>query len=304
MVQAVWSTAHGQPLEVTNGTTGEQMIRLGSHVDPILALLAPLWIVAPSPQTLVAVQIVGVALGALPVYWLARRHLASDRMAALLALAYLAYPWTGWAAMDVFHPVSLAIPLFLYCIWFLDTDRLFLFACCAVLAAACGELMGLTVAALGVWYGLARGRRRAGVAIAFAGASWTLVAVLVVVPAFSSGPSVFYGAFEGVGGSPWGLAQTAVTDPLAIVSALTEAGDVFYLVLLTLRLPVHFCSLQDSPRSRRHNSWSISFQTSARRPTPARTTSPRSFRFSSPRSQSDSPASGRWAGCGARSSFS
>jgi uncharacterized membrane protein len=40
MVQAVWSTAHGHPLETTNGATGEQMVRLGSHVDPILAALA------------------------------------------------------------------------------------------------------------------------------------------------------------------------------------------------------------------------------------------------------------------------
>ena len=70
MVQAVWSTAHGRPLEVTNGATGEQMIRLGEHVDPILALLAPLWIVAPSPLTLIAVQVGAVALGALPVFWL------------------------------------------------------------------------------------------------------------------------------------------------------------------------------------------------------------------------------------------
>lgn len=46
MVQAVWSTAHGRPLEVTDAT-GEQMIRLGSHVDPILALFAPLWMLAP-----------------------------------------------------------------------------------------------------------------------------------------------------------------------------------------------------------------------------------------------------------------
>ena len=38
MVQAVWSTAHGHPLEQTNAATGEQMVRLGSHVDPILVL--------------------------------------------------------------------------------------------------------------------------------------------------------------------------------------------------------------------------------------------------------------------------
>ena len=79
MVQAVWSTAHGRPLEVTNGPTGEQLVRLGNHVDPILVLLAPLWLIAPTPQLLIAVQIVAVAAGAFPLFWLGRRRLGSRR---------------------------------------------------------------------------------------------------------------------------------------------------------------------------------------------------------------------------------
>ena len=154
MTQAVWSTAQGRVLEVTNGETGEQLVRLGLHVDPILALLAPVWIVVPSPVTLMAVQVFAVAFGALPVYWLARRHTGSARAGSLLALTYLAYPWIAWNALDVFHPVALAIPLFLLCVWFLDNERLVPFAVCAVLAAGTGELMALPVAALGVWYAL------------------------------------------------------------------------------------------------------------------------------------------------------
>ena len=147
----------------------------------------------------------------MPLFWLARRHLESERAAALLALAYLAYPWTAWTAVDVFHPVTLAIPLFLFCVWFLDSDRLVPFAACAVLAAATGELMALGVAGLGVWYALARGRRRAGVVIAASALCWTVVALFVVVPRFAGGESAFYGAYEGVGGSPVGIVQTALT---------------------------------------------------------------------------------------------
>src|SRR5262249_21482700 len=77
MVQAVWSTAHGRPLEITNSSTGEQMVRLGGHADPFLVLLAPVWKVWPSPLALGLTQVVVVALGALPVFWLGRRHLGS-----------------------------------------------------------------------------------------------------------------------------------------------------------------------------------------------------------------------------------
>jgi uncharacterized membrane protein len=231
MVQAVWSTTDGRLLETTHAN-GEQLTRLASHVDPIVALLAPLWILAPSPLTLAAVQIAACALGALPVFWLGRRHLASEGAAALLALAYLAYPWLAWTALDAFHPVTLAIPLFLYAIWFLDTDRLGAFAVCGALVLATGELMGLPLAALGLWYWLSRGHRVAGLGIAAAGTAWTLVSLMLIVPAFRGEESPFYGRFASVGGSPTGIVETALTDPLTILSALATGDDLSYLVWL------------------------------------------------------------------------
>jgi uncharacterized membrane protein len=235
MVQAVWSTADGRPLEVTS-TTGEQMSRLGGHVDPILALLAPLWEIAPTPLTLAATQIAAVAVGALPVFWLARRHTGSERAASFLAVAYLAYPWLAWTAVDAFHPVTLAIPLFLFAVWFLDTGRLAAFGLCAVLAVATGELMGVVLAALGVWYALVRGERRVGLSIAALGSAWTLVALYVVVPAFSGDRSAFYGLFDEVGGSPWGIVEKAFTDPGAILSAVGGGRELLYVFALSAPL--------------------------------------------------------------------
>src|SRR5436305_3830002 len=76
MVQAVWSTAHGHPLRVT-ALDGQQVSRLASHFDPILAAFAPLWWIWPSPDMLLLAQAAAIALGAVPVYWLARKHLGS-----------------------------------------------------------------------------------------------------------------------------------------------------------------------------------------------------------------------------------
>ena len=233
MVQAVWSTAQGRPLETTQAVTGEQVVRLASHVDPILVLLAPLWLVWPSPVALAWVQVGAIAAGAIPVFWLARKHSGSERIAALLALAYLAYPWVAWAAVDAFHPVALAIPLLLFAIWFLDCDRLVAFAMCAVLVAVTGELMGLLVAGLGVWYALARGRSLPGLAIAVWGVTWTLFSVYVVVPFFYGSESAYYGMFTEIGGSPTGVLKTALTDPLAIVREATGGDDFLYLFLLS-----------------------------------------------------------------------
>ncbi len=234
MVQAVWSTAHGRPLEVT-AITGDEASRLSFHVDPILALLAPAWLVAPTPLSFIFVRAVVVALGALPVFWLARRHLGSERGACLLALAYLAYPWLSWAGLSP-HSVALSIPLFLYAVWFLENDRQWAFAPFAVLALLTNEVTGLTVVALGLWYALARGRRAAGFGIAAGSLGWVLFAVYVIVPSFAGAPSPYYGYFAAVGGSPQGVVRTAFTHPGAILSALASGRNVLYVVSLSLPL--------------------------------------------------------------------
>jgi uncharacterized membrane protein len=240
MVQAVWSTAHGRPLEISDAA-GEQVVRFASHVDPILVLFAPVWLLAPSPLTLVAVQVAACALGALPLFWLGRRHLESETAAGLLALAYLSYPWLVWTALDAMHPVTLGIPLLLFAIWFLDSGRMWAFALCALLALSTGELMGLAIAGLGLWFWLARGHRSSGIAIGAVGLAWTAVCLEVVIPAFRGESSPYYERFESVGGSPGGVVRTALSDPGTIVSELSGRADLTYL--LALGMPLGFAFL-------------------------------------------------------------
>jgi uncharacterized membrane protein len=186
---------------------------------------------------LLAVQAAAVAAGALPAFLLARKHLGSEWAGLGFGLAYLLYPATQWLVLDDFHPVALAAPLLLAAFWWLDEDRLAPFAVAAALACLTKEHIGLTVAALGLWYALARGRRRAGLVIAAAGTGAAIVAMAVVVPAFApGGESPFAGRYAAVGGSPGGLVETAATDPLRIARAGSETRDGAYLLELLLPL--------------------------------------------------------------------
>jgi uncharacterized membrane protein len=236
MVQAVWSTAHGHPLQVTN-LRGQQASRLAAHVDPILVVFAPLWRVWPSPSLLLTAQAVVVALGALPLFWLARKHLRSQRAALGFALAYLAFPATQWMTLNEFHPVALACPLLLFAIWYLDEDRLLPFAAFAVVAALTKEEVPLVIAGLGVWYAIAHRRRSVGAAIALAGIAATVVAVQVVIPHFNNGSeSSFYGRYDAVGGSAAGIVRKAFTDPGRLLSVAFDHRGTHYLIDLLLPL--------------------------------------------------------------------
>lgn len=236
MVQAVWSTAHGDLLSVTS-LRGPQISRLGAHFDPILAAFAPLWWLWPDPSLLLVVQVVAVALGAVPVHLLARKHLGSERAGVGFALAYLLYPPTQWLALNEFHPVALATPLLLLAFWYLDEDRLLAFAAVAAVACLTKEHIGFAVAALGVWYAFARGRRRAGAAIAVAGTTVAALAITVVVPHFApGGASPFAGRYREVGGSPAGMLETVVTDPLRVLETAFDGNAVPYLLELVVPL--------------------------------------------------------------------
>jgi uncharacterized membrane protein len=236
MVQAVWTTAHGHPLLVTN-LRGEQVSRLGSHFDPVLAVFAPLWWLWPSPGLLLTAQALLVAIGALPVFWLARKHLASERAAVGFALAYLLYPPLEWLTLNEFHPVALATPLLLFAIWYLDEARLRPFAAFALAAVTTREEVAFAVAGIGVWYAVARGRRLAGAAIALSAAAVALVAIGVVVPHFGHGTFAAFGSrYSEVGGSLGGILETAVTEPWTQFEVAFDRRGVGYLLALFLPL--------------------------------------------------------------------
>ena len=238
-VQAIWNTAHGRLLEST-AENGEQFSRLGWHVDPLLTLFAPLWLVWSSPVILLVVQAAAVSAGALPVFWLARKHLHSERAAACFGLAYLAYPATQWNALDPnlgFHPVSLALPLLLYAIWWLDEERWIPFAIAAVLAAASNEQIPLVVGCLGLWYGLARKRPAVGVGLFAAGLAITAFDFLYLVPHYSmSGTNPFSDRYAGLGGSAGAVVKTSVLHPLKVAEVVFTGHKLVYLALLFIPL--------------------------------------------------------------------
>jgi uncharacterized membrane protein len=182
------------------------------------------------------VQVVAVATGALPVFWLARKHLRSDRAGVHFVFAYLLFPATQFSALTItsgFHPVSLAVPLILFAIWFLDEDRLVLFAVFAILAATTKEEIPLAVGCLGIWYAARRGRRLVGLSIFALGAAATVFNFLVVIPHFSpSGIDPFAARYSDVGTTPGGILHHGLRDPVALLQEVATGHKALYVVLL------------------------------------------------------------------------
>ncbi len=237
MVQAVWSVAHGGLLVSTEGA-GEQISRLGGHVDPILALFAPLWWVWPSPYMLLVTQAIVVSTAAIPAYLLGRLWIGRAGAAVAFAAITLLVPATQWATLFDFHPVTLALPLLLWAIWAAATRHNVVFVVMIVLACATKEHVGLAVMFLGIWMTFALGRRRAGPVTALGGLLWSVIAVAVVMPAFAAegGASIAEDRYGALGSTPGGLVKTIVTDPVLVVQTITTHDRMWFVLALVVPL--------------------------------------------------------------------
>lgn len=242
MVQAVWNTAHGRILESTE-VSGAQFSRLGAHVDPALALFAPLALVWPGADPLLIAQAAIVATGALPAFWLGRRFLGDERLALAAAAAWLLYPPLQFAVLFDFHPVTLAAPLLLFAIWAAAEGRVPLLALFGLLAIATQEQVGLAVAGIALWMAWRHpARRRAGASIAAAAVAWVAVAVAVVIPHFAvEGGNPHVRRYGALGDGPSDILTTALTRPWELAQVALTPGRLGYLALLLL--PVLFLPL-------------------------------------------------------------
>ena len=243
--QVFWNTSHGRlfasSIEVNN--------YLGDHISPIILLLAPLYRLWPDPSGLLVFQALVLAWAALPLALLTRRllkpswpdgaHLAS----LVLALVFLTYPALGFVNRFEFHEEVLVIPLLLLAFLCLEARRTRWMSAALLLALLCKEDVGLTVAAFGLFIAWRqRDRRRIGFTWVAVGAAWSLIALLVIIPAFRGAPSDTLNRYAWLGTSPADVLQTLIREPgSALQHTFGEPRRLWMLVKALL--PTGFLAL-------------------------------------------------------------
>src|ERR687893_207087 len=103
--QAVWNTAHGRPFAST--LLEDNTLHVAEHVAPVLAIVAPLYALAPSPALLLVIQQLCLAASGLPLFFYSRARLG-DGPALVLLAGYYAMPAMSRVALSEFHPIVMA----------------------------------------------------------------------------------------------------------------------------------------------------------------------------------------------------
>jgi uncharacterized membrane protein len=190
--QVVWNTLHGRfmrfstyqdaPIDLPLAQFRRTDTLLAYHVELILAPISLLYLIYDSSVTLLVLQTVGIGLGALPAFWLARDHLGSDFAGLVFALAYLLAPAVEGANLSDFHAVSLTASLLLFAFYFLQARLYGLLFVFIILAMSTKEDISLLIMMMGLYTFFWLRERKIGALTALMGLGWFLICTQVILP--------------------------------------------------------------------------------------------------------------------------
>ncbi len=250
MDQAIWNTVHGHILHQTicniltdtNCYSPSGIMRFAIHVEPLLFPISLLYLVWPSPDTLVILQTLVVAIGAYPAFWLARLRLRNEWVAAGIAVLYLLYPALQNAVYFDFHAVTLTAAFIMFVLYFMYTRRtvwLFVFA---ILAMGCKEEIPGVLALFGLWSIIFQRRWRSGLALMLLGLAWTGMALLLEHIFSPAGHSLLTGRYTYLGRGPIQIALNLLLHPTRdLKNFVLEPQHLLYL--RTLLAPTGFLAI-------------------------------------------------------------
>jgi len=229
---------------------GQNFNLLGDHFHPILAVLGPIFLLFPSPLTLLIAQAALFAVAAVPLVWLGRSRLGEGGAYAVGVAYGLSFGIAQAVDFD-FHEIAFAVPLLAFALWAMLEDRDAVLISCCFLALLCKEDIGLTfVLPIGLAVML-RGRLVLGAVVSAMGTAGSLLAIYWLIPMFNPQHIYTYWSKNGCLGTP-GAAGTGAAptpagsgDPITCLlsSAQSNAGTKLELVFLLLAVTA-FCALR------------------------------------------------------------
>ncbi len=257
-----WNAVQGRGLI---NTMEQVQNHLGVHFSPFLFLLVPGYAffqvlsADAGPYYLLITQTLALALGAWPLFLLAKKILAEQQKTAwwafALVMAYLLYPSLHWLNLFDFHEAAFFVPTLLGALYFLEAKRWAWAGVFLVAAAAVKEDMVLGVLFVGLFVlaqAVARRptipnlpvRRRAGVQAGITVVTSAAVYFLLVVKVFmpAAGGELFrIDRYANLGETPLVMVANVVKHPLLIPETVftpQKARYVFWLLLPLLFLPL------------------------------------------------------------------
>jgi uncharacterized membrane protein len=172
--QPMWNTLHGRFLERT--LDDRQVPRVAEHFEPIIVPIALVFYLWDDVRAILIIQTVALALGALPVYWIAReqisnvkrqtsnvkRQISREWLPFVFVVVYLMFPALQAANVADFHADPLVVAPLLFAFWYATQRRYRAMWAWAVAAMLVKENLPTLTFMLGLYLLFSSGNKESG----------------------------------------------------------------------------------------------------------------------------------------------
>ncbi len=243
MDQVIWNTLHGRffmcTLEFGN------VCRMIAHIELVYILVAPLYLIFSSPQTLLILQTLIISLGAFPIYWLSRERLGGGFTPLCFALAYLLYPSLQYGNLVDFHPDMLATTFLLFTFYHLERGNWLKYFIFLLLSLMCKEYISFIALMFGVYiFNSKKNIKFSGLTVLLS-IFWFLLAYKIIPIYLGGKENKMVEYYSSIGTSTGLIFKNIVLHPVAIFLKFITFNKIANLVLLLL--PLGFISLLSMP---------------------------------------------------------
>lgn len=210
----------------------------GHHVNILTLIFVPFYWLGGDPHILYLGQTVFMAMGAVPVFLLARDKTDDPFVSLVPAAAYLLFPSLQWINWWHFHPDALIITPLLFAWLFATRKNWKWFTISAVVALLAKEDAALAMFVLGGIL-LFKGERKWGLRTMGASVVWFFLCTRLIIPVANGGKAPFYNEFfPGFGDSIFEIAWNIVRHPSKVydVAFLSDQLEYYRKLLLPVGL--------------------------------------------------------------------
>lgn len=217
------------------------------HFSPIFYLLLPVYMLFPSPLTLMIGQCLIAASGVIPLVLICRSHKLSELSSLAFSACYLLYPAFAGGCGYYLHENNFLAPLILWLIYFLERDRLIPVFLFGLLTLSVKEDAAVYTAIVSLYFIFARKNYKCSISLFI----FSIVYFITVTSCLSScGDGVMTGRYNNYIYDESGLfavIKSAIMNPLyAVQQCLTEAKIKYILQMLLPLIFMPFCTKKAS----------------------------------------------------------
>jgi uncharacterized membrane protein len=224
--QTAWNTIHGRYFHSSLVGDGNW---LGAHFSPVMTLIGQGYRFWPTPAYLLTLQAFLLALGAWPVYVIARRTLDDRRWALGLAALYLVHPALRGVNLAAFDPVTLAVTPLLFSFYLLEDKGRWSGYFFVLFALSCGEGAWLAASCLGLYLCFVRRRWREGLFLFLLTFYGYVLIITYVMPGMSGAEAAEYSRFSHLGGSMEEILGRVFLHPVETAVLLSDPSRLRHL---------------------------------------------------------------------------